>query len=140
MRLEHLFDLDLRYEGEYVVVRPYGGLDGVGYAAGTGRATGPRIEGDVRFSNNPRVRGDGVLLADLAGAIATDDGARIVFSLNGLGRRAADGRSFTVALAMTLESDDERYGWVNDALCVAEASVVGRRVRMQVHCLRGEGT
>ena len=111
MRLEHLFDLDLRYEGEYVVVRPYGGLDGIGYASGAGRATGPRIEGAVRFSNNPRVRGDGVLLADLAGAIATDDGARIVFSLTGLGRKDENGRSFTRTLAMTLESDDERYAW-----------------------------
>ena len=119
MRLEHIFDLDLRYEGEYVVVRPYGGLDGAGYAAGTGRATGPRVEGSVRFSNNPRVRGDGVLLADLAGAIATDDGARIVFSLTGLGRKNENGRSFDVALAMTLESDDERYEWANEALCVA---------------------
>jgi hypothetical protein len=133
MRLEHIFDLDLRYEGEYVVVRPYGGLDGVGYAAGAGRATGPRIEGDVRFSNNPRVRGDGVLLADLAGVIATEDGARIVFSLTGLGRRNANGRSFDVALAMTLESDDEQYGWANEALCVAEATVVGRHVKMHVH-------
>jgi Protein of unknown function (DUF3237) len=135
VRIEHLFDLDLRYEGEYVVVRPYGGLDGVGYASGAGRATGPRIEGAVRFSNNPRIRGDGVLLADLAGAIATDDGARIVFSLAGLGRRDANGRSFSVALAMTLESDDERYAWVNDALCVADAQVVGRRVTMHVHRL-----
>jgi hypothetical protein len=140
MRLEHLFDLDLRYEGEYVVVRPYGGLDGTGYASGSGRATGPRVEGAVRFSNNPRVRGDGVLLADLAGAIATDDGARIVFSLSGLGRKDANGRSFSVVLAMTLESDDERYLWVNEALCVAEASVVGRRVTMKVHRLLGEGT
>jgi hypothetical protein len=140
VRLEHLFDLDLRYEGEYVVVRPYGGLDGVGYAAGNGRATGPKVAGDVRFSNHPRVRGDGVLLADLAGAIATDDGARIVFSLSGLGRRDQNGRSFTVALAMTLESDDERYAWANVALCVAEASVVGRRVTMQVHRLLSEGT
>jgi hypothetical protein len=137
MRLEHLFDLDLRYEGEYVVVRPYGGLDGAGYASGAGRATGPRIEGDVRFSNNPRVRGDGVLLADLAGAIATDDGARIVFTLAGLGLKDENGRSFTATLAMTLESDDERYTWANEALCVAEASVVGRRVRMQVHRLVG---
>jgi hypothetical protein len=135
MRLEHLFDLDLRYEGEYVVVRPYGGLDGVGYASGKGRATGPRVTGDVRFSNNPRVRGDGILLADLAGAISTDDGARIVFSLTGLGRKDPNGRSFSVALAMTLESDDERYAWTNAALCVAEASVVGRRVQMQVHRL-----
>jgi hypothetical protein len=140
MRLEHIFDLDLRYEGDYVVVRPYGGLDGVGYASGTGRATGPRIQGDVRFSNNPRVRGDGVLLADLAGAIGTDDGARIVFSLSGLGRKNDNGRSFDVALAMTLESDDERYEWANEALCVAEATVVGRHVMMQVHRLLVEGT
>lgn len=137
MRLEHLFDLDLRYEGEYVVVRPYGGLDGTGYASGAGRATGPRIEGDVRFSNNPRVRGDGVLLADLAGVIATDDGARIVFTLKGLGRKDENGRSFTATLAMTLESDDERYSWANAALCVAEASVVGRHVTMGVHRLVG---
>ena len=81
-----------------------------------------------------------MLLADLAGAIATDDGARIVFSLSGLGRRDQNGRSFTVALAMTLESDDERYAWANVALCVAEASVVGRRVTMQVHRLLSEGT
>jgi hypothetical protein len=140
MRLEHLFDLELRYEGEYVVVRPYGGLDGVGYASGTGRAVGPRVEGQVRFSNHPRVRGDGVLLADLAGAIKTDDDAHIVFTLSGLGRKDANGRSFSVALAMTLESDDERYAWVNEALCVAEASVVGRRVEMQVHRLLREGT
>ena len=126
MRLEHIFDLDLRYEGEYVVVRPYGGLDGVGYAAGAGRATGPRVEGSVRFSNKPRVRGDGVLLADLAGAIATDDGARIVFSIMGLGRKNENGRSFDVALAMILESDDKRYDWANEALCVAQATVVGR--------------
>jgi hypothetical protein len=140
MRLEHIFDLELRYEGEYVVVRPYGGRDGVGYASGTGHATGPRLKGSVRFSNNPRVRGDGVLLADLAGAIATDDGARIVFSLNGLGRKDENGRSFSVALAMALESDDERYAWVNETLCVAEATVVGRRVTMHVHRLLGEGT
>jgi hypothetical protein len=84
------------------------------------------------------VRGDGVLLADLAGAIATDDGARIVFSQTGLGRKDTNGRSFSVALAMTLESDDERYAWVNEGLCVAEAFVVGRRVKMHVHRLLGE--
>jgi hypothetical protein len=140
MRLEHLFDLDLRYEGEYVLVRPYGGLDGVGYASGRGRATGPKVEGEVRFSNHPRVRGDGVLLADLDGAITTGDGARIVFSLSGLGRRDRNGRSFTAVLAMTLESDAEHYAWMNEALCIARASVVGRHVQMQVHQLVTEGT
>jgi hypothetical protein len=138
--LEHIFDLDLRYEGEYVVVRPYGGHDGLGYAAGAGRATGPLVEGDVRFSNNPRVRGDGVLLADLSGAIATGDGARVVFQAKGLGRKDENGRSFTALVAMTLESDDERYAWANQALCFAEAHVVGRRVEMQVHRLTAVGT
>jgi len=140
MRLEHLFDLDLRYEGEYVVVRPYGGQDGTGYAAGTGRATGPRVEGAVRFSNNPRVRGDGVLLPALDGAIATDDDARLVFSSTGLGRKEDNGRRFRAVLAMTLESDDERYAWVNESLCIADAVVRGRHVTMQVHRLLAEGT
>ena len=140
MRLEHLFDLVLRYEGEYVVVRPYGGQDGIGYAAGTGRATGPRVEGDVRFSNNPRVRGDGVLLPALDGAIAADDGARLVFSSTGLGRKQADGRRFHAVLAMTLESDDERYAWVNESLCIGDAIVTGRHVQMHVHRLLAEGT
>jgi Protein of unknown function (DUF3237) len=135
MRLEHLFDLDLRYEGEYVVVRPYGGQDGIGYAAGAGRATGPRVEGTVRFSNNPRVRGDGVLLPALDGAITTDDGARLVFSSTGLGRKEKGGRRFRAALAMTLESDDERYAWVNESLCVADATVAGRHVTMRIHRL-----
>ena len=140
MRLEHLFDLDMRYEGEYVVVRPYGGQDGIGYAAGTGRATGPRVEGSVRFSNNPRVRGDGVLLPALDGAIATDDDARIVFSSTGLGRKEEDhaGR-FRAVLAMTLESDDERYAWLNESLCIGDATVTGRRVQMHVHRLLTEG-
>src|SRR5262245_12339504 len=140
MRLEHIFDLDLRYEGEYVVVRPYGGLDGTGYAAGTGRAIGPRVEGDVRFSNNPRVRGDGVLLPSLDGAIATEDGARIVFSSTGLGKKEPGGRRFRALLAMTLESDDERYVWVNESLCIADAIVTGRHVTMEVHRLDTEGT
>jgi Protein of unknown function (DUF3237) len=140
MRLEHLFDLDLRYEGEYVVVRPYGGQDGIAYASGGGRATGPRVEGSVRFSNNPRVRGDGVLLPALDGAIATDDGARVVFSSTGLGKRDEGGRRYHATLAMTLESDDERYAWLNDSLYVGDATVSGRHVTMHVHRLVAEGT
>ena len=55
--------------------------------------------------------------------------------LTGLGRKNENGRSFDVALAMTLESDDERYAWANEALCIADATVVGRRVTMHVHRL-----
>ena len=131
MELEHLFDLDLRYQGEYTVVRPYGGADGIGYATGTGRAIGERLQGAVRFSNNPRVRGDGILLAELAGDIETDDGARVVFTVRGLGRR--DDRVFRLVGSATLESDDERYAWLNQTFCVVEATVRGRHVELHAY-------
>jgi hypothetical protein len=79
------------------------------------------------------VRGDGVLMADLAGAIATADGAHLVFSTMGLGRKNENGRSFDAVLAMTVESDDERYAWASEALCIVQAVVVGRKVTMKVH-------
>ena len=41
---------------------------------------------------------------------------------------------------MTLESDDERYAWVNDALCIGDATVIGRHVTMHVHRVLAEGT
>jgi hypothetical protein len=81
-----------------------------------------------------------VLLPALDGAIATDDGARLVFSSTGLGRKEDDGRRFRAVLAMTLESDDERYAWANESLCIADATVTGRRVEMHVHRLVAEGT
>jgi hypothetical protein len=76
-----------------------------------------------------------VLLPALDGAITTDDGARLVFSSTGLGRKEKGGRRFRAALAMTLESDDERYAWVNESLCVADATVAGRHVTMRIHRL-----
>jgi hypothetical protein len=134
MQLEHVVDLDLRYEGEYTIVRPHGGFDGTGYAAGHGTASGERVSGSVRFSNNPRVRGDGNLLAALSGVISAEDGARIVFAANGLGRWR--GREVDVAAGVLFECDDERYGWLNGAFCVAEAVVRGRHVAMRVYeCL-----
>lgn len=131
MRLDHVFDLDLRYEGEYTVVRPHGEAEGFGYAAGTGRAEGSRLSGAVRFSNNPRVRGDGRLLPELSGSIEADDGARIVFSMHGLG--AQRDREFIALVGAIFESDDERYGWLNESFFLGEATVRGRRVEMRVY-------
>src|SRR5256885_2219221 len=133
MRLEHLFDLDLRYEGEYVVVRPYGGQDGIGYAAGGGRATGPRIEGDVRFSNNPRVRGDGVLLPALDGSIATDDGARLVFSSTGLGRKEENGRPPKDKLVVREPGSEDRIWWGTVNQPIEEENFDGLRTKVVAH-------
>ena len=130
MRLEHLFDLDLRYEGDYTVVRPYDAGGGFGYAAGSGRSSKP-VEGAVRFSNNPRVRGDGRLLPDLSGSIAIDGGGAVVFSMQGLGVRRD--REFVALMGALFESDDERYLWLNDCFCLAEATVRGRRVEIRIY-------
>ena len=64
----------------------------------------------------------------------------MVFTSTGVGKKEEGGRRFYATLAMTLESDDERYVWLNDALCVAHATVTGRHVTMHVHRLRAEGT
>jgi uncharacterized protein DUF3237 len=131
MQLEHVFDLDLRYEGEYTIVRPHGDAEGFGYAAGTGRIEGSGLSGAVRFSNNPRVRGDGRLLPTLSGSIEADDGARIVFSMQGLG--AQRDREFGAVAGAIFESDDERYRWLNESFCLAEATIRGRRVEMRIY-------
>jgi hypothetical protein len=131
MRLEHILDLDLRYEGEYTVVRPYGDVEGFGYAAGTGRVEGSGLNGAVRFSNNPRVRGDGRLLPDLSGSIEADDGARIVFSMQGLGQQRD--REFVALAGAIFETDNERYVWLNECFCLAEAMVRGRHVDMRIY-------
>jgi hypothetical protein len=131
MRLEEVFRLDLRYDGEYTVVRPYGDAGGLGYAAGAGRAEGSTLSGTVRFSNNPRVRGDGRLLPDLSGSIEADGDARIVFSMQGLGVQR--GRDYLALMGAIFESDDERYSWLNESFCLAEATVRGRRVDMRVY-------
>lgn len=134
MRLQHLFDLDLRYEGEYTVVRPRGGEEGFAYAAGSGRIEGSGLSGSVRFSNNPRVCGDGRLLPHLSGSVEADDGARLVFSMRGLGVRR--GREFLALMGAVFETDDERRRWLNECFCLAEATVRGRRVEMRVYrCL-----
>ena len=130
MHLEHVFDLDLRYEGKYTVVRPYGETGGFGYAVGGGRASEP-VAGTVRFSNNPRVRGDGHLLPDLSGSIALDVGGDVVFNMQGLGMKRE--REFVALLGAIFESDTEGCRWLNDCFCLAEATVRGRSVTMRVY-------
>jgi uncharacterized protein DUF3237 len=121
VRLEHLVDLDLTYRGEYVVARPYPGGAGRGYGSGDGTALGPRLHGGVRFANHPGIRGDGVLLADLHGVIETEDGAQVVFSLQGYGLPAGEGARIDALLAATFECQDERYRWLGTTFGVGEA-------------------
>jgi hypothetical protein len=66
--------------------------------------------------NHPRVRTDDVYLPDFQGVIETDDGARLVFDIRGFGRPRDYGREVVGTIAHA--TADNRYGRLNDALCV----------------------
>jgi hypothetical protein len=129
MRLEPLCTLALEYDerggvpdGGFVLVAPYAGGDGSGYGAGHGTVRGERLNGVAAWSNHPRRRSDGRMLPDAHGVILTDDGARVIFGL--CGRTVfRDPDRGEQSLMGWFESDDERYLWLNDVVCVAEGEI-----------------
>ena len=117
----------------YAIVSAYGGDEGIGYGEGRGTATG-RIEGDVVWSNYPRRRSDGQMLPNARGLITTSDGAAILFELRGRTIFGDDGVG-RQNLVGWFESDDERYRWLNDVVCIAEG-MIGTE-GMEIHVYAG---
>jgi len=65
------------------------------------------------------------MLPDAHGLILTDDGAKILFSLQGRTSwvgTGAERRGHQVLVAM-FEAEDERYQWLNDTLCIVEGVI-----------------
>ena len=86
-----------------------------------GRCAG-RVAGVYRGANHPRRRTDGTYLPDFQGVIETDDGAIVFFDWHGYGRAYPKGRRQIVAIG-THVSEDERYRWLNDVVCVGTGEV-----------------
>ncbi len=136
MRIELLGDLELRYRdtsfGEkFILVRPYGGEDGVGYGEGDGTIKGERISGNIRWVSHPSHRNDGSVLPRFDGVIKTNDGAIILFNfqgktvwVNGMGRQL---------LSAVFETQDSRYRWLNESFCVLEGAVDSPGLRIKLH-------
>jgi hypothetical protein len=133
MRLEPIFDMELDYADGFFVIAPYGGTEGAGYGSGRGRVTGDRVAGDVRWSNHPRRREDGVLIPDAHGVIETEDGARIVFHLAGYST-ALEGSKTKRAIVSpaTFATDDERYRWLNNVVAVGEGTIDFETLRLRM--------
>lgn len=135
MRLEHLCDLELIYRElpglgtKFVLVQPYGTEEGSGYGEGDGQVSGPRLSGRLRWVNHPHRRSDGAMLPDAHGVILTDDGATLLFSLQG--RTMFVGDQGQQLLRVLFETTAERYRWLNSALCVLEGQIDA--VRMGMH-------
>jgi hypothetical protein len=129
MRLDRLCSMELSYTSEFHLARPYAGESGVGWGLGQGTVSGERLTGSVQWSNHPTRRGDGVMLPNTRGVIATADSAEVFFDLTGRTVFVEqDGEPVGRQLLMALfESENEQYSWLNDAVCMAEGAIDPQR-------------
>jgi len=134
MHIDRLCGMDLRYTSDFHLARPYGNESGLGWGIGSGTATGEGFSGEVHWSNQPRRRGDGTMLPNARGVITTDDGAEIFFDLTGRTVFTdSDGEPVGCQLLMTLfESEDERYAWLNNKVCMTEGAIDPRTGTMHL--------
>jgi hypothetical protein len=132
MRLERLCEMRWAYRDGFELVKPYGGEEGLGYGEGTGTVNGERLSGTVRWANHPRRRSDGRMLPNGGGVLTTSEGAKLPFLFQG--RTVFDGAVGSQLIVFWFEAADERYRWLNDAVCVAEGLIKGAgEVRIAVY-------
>jgi hypothetical protein len=137
MHLEHLCDMELTYRdlpgfgANVVLVQPYHSGEGTGYGEGEGTISGPRLNGTVRWVNHPHRRSDETFMPDVHGIILTDEGATLLFSLQG--RTTFVGEQGRQLLYMLFETEFEPHIWLNTALCVVEGTISEGRMRGCVH-------
>jgi hypothetical protein len=113
MQIDYLCDMELAYQRNLVLVCPYGGEEGSAYGEGDGTVTGPRLQGKLRWVNHPHRRSDGVMLPDAHGVIMTEDGAAILFTLQGR-MVFAQGQGQQL-LTVLFETETEAYRWLNSS-------------------------
>ena len=122
MRLEPLYRCTFApTESWHVELAGGGGTEGQGFLLVEGRAEG-RLTGRLRAANYPRQRADGTLTPEFHGALETDDGATIVFAWRGYGVAAEAGPRRLIG-SITHLSDDGRYRWLNEVICVLAGEV-----------------
>jgi|SRR5690242_496272 len=117
MQLKPLYSVRFRYLEDWgVELEGPAGREEQHFYLAEGACTGG-ITGRFRGANHPRRRTDLTFVPDFQGVIETDDGAVISFDYQGYGRAYPIGRRQIVTAAFHLTSD-ERYRWLNDAICV----------------------
>ncbi|HVD63904.1 MAG TPA: hypothetical protein VNC14_06395 [Lapillicoccus sp.] len=122
MRLDPLCALDLHYTSDFHLARPYGNESGSGWGVGDDRVKGERLSGIAQWSNQPTRRGDGAMLRNARGVVATEDGGEVLFDPTGrtvfVDREGEEvGRQL---LMVQFASEDDRYAWLNNAVCIGE--------------------
>jgi hypothetical protein len=122
VRLEPLYRCTFApTESWHVALDGAEGTEGQGFLLVEGRSQG-RLTARLRAANYPRERTDGTLTPEFRGVLETDDGAVVVFAWHGYGR-GTDGGFRQLLGSATHLSDDARYRWLNDAMCVLTGEV-----------------
>ena len=123
MRLELIGELKLAYDDDgFTLVQPYGTEEGTGWGGGDGTIEGDRVRGRVRWLNVPHRRSDIVMLPHCHGRIDTEDGATVVFLMEGRTPLTGD-ESNRQLLRLTFETTAPEYAWLNTAFVVAEGII-----------------
>lgn len=125
MRLDVLCTMDMRYTSDFHLARPYGNEAGLGWGVGDGTVTGERLAGAAQWSNQPARRGDGVMLPNARGVIATADRAEVFFDLTGRTVFVEHGGHEVGRQLLTVlfETEHPRYAWLNNTVCVGEGVI-----------------
>ena len=97
------------------------GTEGQSFLIAEGRAEGG-LSARYRAANFPRRRVDGALEPAFRGVLETDDGATILIRWDGLARRTPSGMRELLG-TMSHVTDDGRYRWLNDRMCVVDGEV-----------------
>ena len=128
MRLEPLYQVRFTTPERWSVeLSGKGGSEAQSFLIAEGRCEGG-ISGRLRAANFPRTRVDGTLLPDFRGVVETADGAALLFTLRGYFRPATGG----LVGSMTHVTQDERYAWLNDAVCAVTGEVGAEEVVLQI--------
>jgi Protein of unknown function (DUF3237) len=85
----------------------------------------------MQGANHSRRRGDGTFCPDFHRVISTEDGATVLFRCGGYGRAYPPGARQIVCW-LTHVSDDPRYHWLNDVVCVGTGEVRPERLVIDV--------
>jgi len=68
------------------------------------------------------------MLPNAGGLVTTPDGAKVTFVMQGrtvFGKNAKGESVGGQNIVIWFEADDERYKWLNDAMCVVEGVIAG---------------
>jgi hypothetical protein len=128
MRLEPLYQVRFTTPERWSVeLSGESGSEAQSFLVAEGRCEGG-VSGRFRAANFPRTRVDGALLPDFRGAVETDDGATLLFTLRGYFRPATGG----LVGSMTHVTDDDRYARLNDVVCAVAGEVGSAEVVLDV--------